>query len=528
MRVTIQKIGPTVGTVLDATPYLDETEKQMLTQELEFNAFQRTMPDVSFSLSNLSDTFSTLFSGMRVTHLYEVDVYDDTGRRRFWGYVDNKTVTFLLRDRYAKLSAYSGLKRFWDKAKTTKLYIPTTGDPFGKTVTVSYCLWFQMISTDIRENFTTFLNLDLGDFANETIRGYDGANYRGTFQNLKQDTTWYDLLTAFSLFYNAEFYIDPEDRSLRMVHRTSILNDRQLDLDDRLCDDEDVEATAVDSKRVDYLKSFSWFTVAAPSMAYKPTAIGDGNPWIPYGVQAGTHYYKVVYYTNGQPVMISDVLEVSVPTVPSGSSGWKIWLNIPAHPAGAGDRQVYRSDPIDPEGGWYLAYSLAPSDAADKVIGDVVHWDFLHLAAQIPNVDRRVEAWFSWDEITGNWTTIVDAPKGANTPTGTVFNIIPALHFMNPYNRDVQTEDDPFNVFDFFMQRFNTAEEYTRTRWADLFRTRRTVKCKVTGTDYEVGDSVVSSMGLFPNDLTADKRLVIRKATCNLMENTSHLELVTV
>lgn len=527
MRLTIQQIRPAAGSVFDATPYLDETEKQIVTQELEFNAFQRTMPDVSFSLSNMSNAFTTLFSGMRKTHLYEVDVYDNAGRRRFWGYLDNQTLTFLLRDRYAKFSAYSGLKRFWEKAKTTKLHFPD-GPLFGRTVTLVDFLTYQMFATNIRENFTTFLGLDLGEFATEVIRGYDTADYKGTFQNLNRDTTWYDLLTAISLFHNAEFYIDPEDRSLRMVHRTSILNDRQLNIDDRLCDDEEVESTAIDSKRVDFVRGYGWYAVGGPTEAYKPEMVDTLQYGYPqFGLGAGIHYFIVTYYTNGQPAMISDMLKIELPT-PQPLHNWKVWLRIPAHPAGLGERMVYRSDPADPMGRWYLVYEIGANDALEKVISDSMNWMFLQKQAEKPWIDRHVQAWYSFDELTGDWTQIVDAPKGQNTPEGLIFDIIPALHFMNPYNRTVALEDDPYNVFDFFLQRFNVAEEYTRVRWADLFRTRRVVKCKVTGIDFEVGDSVVSSMGLFPNDLTADKRLVIRKAVCNLMDDTSQLELVTV
>lgn len=526
MRVTLQKILPTAGNVLDATPFLDESQKQIATQELEFNSFQRTMPDIMLSLSDLGAQFTTFFSGIRASDLIQCELYDDTGRRRFWGYVDNKSITFLLRDRYAKFSAYSGMKRFWERAKATTFYNKPIA--FGlKTMTLDTFFLMQSMLTNIRGDERLFDSIDLGILGSESVRGDD--TYHGTLENLDPKTTWYDFMAACSLFFNAEFYIDPESRALRMVHRVSVMNDRELDLDDRLCDDEEVEASAIDAKRVDYVKSFGWYSIAAPTQVFKPETIAS----LPYGypqtgVGAGVHYYSVVYYTNGQPAIISDVLTVELPDPPSGYN-WKVWIQIPAHPAVAGgERKVYRSDAADTSGGWHLMYELGGSDSLDKAVSDIMNWQYLQYQAERPWVDRTVGAWYTFDELTDEWTKILDAPKGEHTPSGAIFDIIPTLHFMSPYDRSKPQEDDPFNVFQFFVEAFNVAEEPTRTRWADLFRTRRIVKCKVTGIDYEVGDSVVSSRGLFPNDLTADKRLVIRKAVCNLMDNTSQLELVTV
>lgn len=520
MRLTIQKILPTAGAVLDVTRFLDETQKQIATQEIEFNAFQRTMPDVMASLSDLDGTLTTFFSGLRAQDLIQCELYDDAGRRRFWGYVDNRTVTFLLRDRYAKFTAYSGLKRFWEKAKATKLWIPTSGT-YGVPLTFTEFFRTQIDATDFSDGNTLFLGFDLGIFDTETLRGFDHASYKGSLQNLSRETTWFDMLTAMSIFHNAEFYIDPESRVLKMVRRTSVMNDRELDIDGRLCDDEEIEVSALDAKRVDYVQSFALFTLPAPSEAYKPNAVIGG-------IAPGMHYYIVFYDVNGISSMKSAVFAYTLPATPDWATGWQVWITIPAHPSGVGARHVYRSSHDDGDGWMRKILTIEANDAADKVILDMSPWQVIANNEVSPELDERVAAWFSFDELTGTWSTIYDAPKGMNTPTGTIFNIIPTLHFMNPFNRSVQADDDPANVFDFFMRKFDPTTENTRNKWISLFRTRRVVKCKVTGIDYEVGDSVVSNKGLFPNDLTADKRLVVRKAACNLMDNTSQLELVTV
>ncbi len=519
MRVTIQKIFPEAGSAFDATPFLDESQKQIATQELEFNSFQRTMPDVMLNLSDLGGEISALFDGLRMADVMQVELYDDTGRRRFWGHMDNTSLTFSLRDRYARFTALSGIKRFWDKAKTTKLFFPTSTD-FSTTIRLDYLFAYQIAKTNLNDDGSTFLSVDLGAFASETVRGIDEMYY-GTFQNLNHDTTWYELLTAISLVHNAEFYIDPQSRALRMVARVSVLNDRRVDLDARLCEDEDIEVAAIDGKRVDYIKSYALYTLPAPTQVYKP------NPVI-LGLSAGTHYYIVFYEVNGIQTMRSKVLAVTLDAPPSNYGGWQIWLNIPAHPQGVGARHVYRSDPS--ESLYFMAKIayIAANDATDKIITDFYNTNSLRDSEHSPAISDRVEAWFSFDEETQEWETIVDAPKGMNTPTGNIFDIIPTLHFMNPDNRAVAIDDDPINTYDFFVRTFDPKDETIRLRWADLFRTRRVVRCKVTGIDYEVGDSVVSGAGFFPNDLTADKRLVVRKAVCNLMENTSQLELVTI
>jgi len=531
MRIMIQKIVPTVEAELDATPFLDETEHQLITQELEFNAFERTMPDVMLSLSDLSDTFTDLFSGMRKPHLYSVNIYGDDGRRRFWGYVDNESVRFFLRDRYAKFTAYSGLKRFWQKAKTCKLFIPSTGT-FTTTITLDELFRYEIDQTDIREGGTTFLGFDLGTFGTSTIRGY-GTGYKGTFENLNRSTTWEELLKALSLWHNAEFYIDPESRTLKMVHRVSVLNNRLVDIDARLCDDEEIEVLALESKSVDYIQSYALtYSATAPTEAAKPVPLPYpfGDPRIPYGLQPGTHYYRVLHETSdGSPSIASDVLAVLLGALPDGIAGWKTYIRIPINPGGIGRRLLFRSDPTDITGGWFLCGIVEANTLTETVIEDLMHFDYLHTQIPWPDVEKEMPvAWYSFDELTDAWTQTIDIPRGRNTPQGNIFSCIPKLRFLNPYNRSVELEDNPRNTFDFFLQDFNIAEAPTRTRWADLLRTRRVVSCKVTGVDWEVGDSVVSAKNLFPNDLTSDKRMVVRRAVCHLIDDTSQLELVTV
>lgn len=523
MKLTIQKIRPTVGSVLDATRYLDETERQLVRQEIEFNAFRRTIPDISVSLSDLSDTFTTLFSGFKRTHLYEVCVYDDTGRRRFFGYIDPDSLTFYLRDRYAKFNAYFCLKRFWDKAKTTKLFFPHWGT-FSTTITLAEFFRYEADQTDISDSHTTFLGIDTGDFATETIAGHV-SGVRGCFYNLNRDTTWDEIMQAFSLWYNAEFYIDPETRILKMVHREDVLNDRQVDIDSRLCDDQEIVVSALQRDRVDYVKAVGWYKLQAPTFV-KYTQI-DYNPWLYYGLDAGTHYYCVTYEENGIETLITDVLGVTIPLVDASLYRYTVTLRIPVGPGGAAVARLYRADATDVTGEFRAVWAATVS--TETSVTDSLARVFQSQMPMRPeNVAKTVEAWYGFNEDTGAWTETLDLDGGLATPEGTVFNIIPSLRFLDYANHAVEYPPDPFVTFYFFGNQFSTAIEKYRTRWADLFRTRRRVSCKVTGIDWEVGDSVVSAKNFFPNDLTPDKRLVVRKAVCDLMANETDLELVTV
>lgn len=531
MKLTVQKILPTAGIVVDVTPFLDETVTQTVTQELEINMFQRTMADVQVSLSDLSDTATDLFDGIRKVHLYEVSLYDDTGRRRFWGYIENPTVKFSLRDRMASFTAFSGLRRFWDTAKATKLSLPQYV-PFGTTITLIEFMMYQAFFTNIRDNGTSFSGFELGEYATKTILGY-GSTYKGEVANLSKETTWYDFLTALCLWYNAEIYIDPEDRSLKMVPRVSVLNDRQLDIDAVLCDDEDIDATAVEDKVVDWIEATGVTELPAPTLGGKPELLALEYYNNTKGLRGGTHLYRVMHWESGDmDGFLTNILEVYLDAVPSTARGWKVPVRIPDNPFGYGKRTLYRSDPTDPSGGWHRVVEVASATPFETVVYDDIGWGTLSQREGWPEKDIvPIAAWLSFDESTGEWEQRLDLPKGQNTPSGNIFKVYPDLKFLDPYDRSKELAADPRWAFQLFTG--SVAFPYAvsaemRTRWADIFRTRRVVNCKVTGIDYEVGDSVVSKKSFFPNDLTADKRLVIRKATCDLVENTSKLELVTV
>jgi hypothetical protein len=431
----------------------------------------------------------------------------------------------------SSFTALSGLKRFWDKAKTTKLFFPSSG-LFTTTIALDELFRYEIDITDIRDGGTTFLGFELGGYASLTVMGYN-SGFKGEFQNLHRDTTWYDLLTAMCLWYNAEFYIDPADRILKMVPRVSVLNDKRIDIDAVLCEDEDIEASAIEDKAVDWIEATGVTELPAPTMPSKPELLSLQNYNNTKGLGGGTHLYRVMHWEEGGgDGFLTNILAVVLDPVPATARGWKVYVRIPANPFGYGKRTLYRSDPRDTTGGWHWVSEIAGATPNETTIGDDVGWVPLSQRTGWPDKDiEPIAAWLNFDEVTGDWTQVLDIPKGKNTPGGVILKVYPELKFLDPADRSKQLPEDPRWAYWFFTG--SAAFPYgvttdMRARWADVFRTRRYVQCKVVGIDYSVGDSVVSKSNFFPNDLTADKRLVIRKATCDLVANTSKLELVTV
>jgi len=531
MRLTIKPIRPQSDQLYDVTSFLDEGSSQTVTQELEINMFQRTISDVQVSLSDITDDIAPIFDGVRKSHLYQVEFYDDAARRRFWGYIETRTIKFSLLNRTASFSAFSALKRFWDAAKEIKLFFPSAG-VFDTTIRLDELFRYEIDNTNIRDGGTNFLGVDLGEFAGVTILGYE-SGYKGEFRTLSRDTTWYDFLTALCLWYNAEIYIDPVDRNLKMVRRVSILNDRRLDIDTLVCDDEDIDASAIEDKVIDWIEATGVAELSAPLLEGKPYLLDLQNYNNTKGLRGGTHFYRVLYYEkSGAGSFFSDVLAVFLDPVPATARGWRVSIRVQTNPFGYGKRVLYRSDPNDATGGWHWVAEFPAASPTETVFADAVAWVVLQQRTGWPAQDiEPIAAWLNYDEITGEWTEILDIPKGKNTPGGNIFKVYPKLKFLDAYDMSKDLPDDPRWAFQLFTGSVAfpwKVSEDMRARWMDVFRTRRIVECKAVGIDYEVGDSMISKSSFFPNDLTADKRLVIRKAQCDLISNTSKLELVTV
>lgn len=531
MRVTVRKILPEASIEYNVTPFLDETNQQTLTQEIEIKAFERTVSDVQFSLSNLTGEFDDIFSNVRADYLFEVCQYNDADECRFWGYIDLKHLKFSLRDRYASFMALSSQKRFLENAKSAHLFFPAT---YGgsESITLDELFRYEIDQTGIHDYGRNFRGFDLGSFGSERVQWQRGPLSRGIgmFEDLSRNTTWNDLLKALALWFNAEFYVDPATRKLMMLRRLVVLNDRQVDLDPILCDDEDIDSNAL-ADRVDYVKSIGIYITKAPSYASSkrlsvPDGFKNGVPW-------GAYEYCVGYEDGSGDAILSEIVTIDLTTRHAhvidplyGERKYTITLRIPVPENWTGTFKVYRTSY-----GLFGGFKLVGSSYADAetTFTDTMSDGNWPNQPGMTAASKRVMAWYRIDEFTNDLDVIYDVPRGRNTPMGTIQELIPQLKWVDPASPSVEKGEDVAAVYNFFTNRrayFDAAD--LRNRWADLFRTRRLVQCKVRGTDWAIGDSVISKSSFFPNDLTADRRLVIRRATCDLINDTSKLELVTV
>lgn len=79
----------------------------------------------------------------------------------------------------------------------------------------------------------------------------------GRYRELDSSTTVKELLQAFAIYYNAEFFINPENGKLTMRKRNTPVKATQtpIDIDELVQDDETLEIELADDQRIDYIKT---------------------------------------------------------------------------------------------------------------------------------------------------------------------------------------------------------------------------------------------------------------------------------
>lgn len=135
-----------------------------------------------------------------------------------------------------------------------------------------------------------------------------------------------------------------------------------------------------------------------------------------------------------------------------------------------------------------------------------------------------VKSWIRFNESTNKW----DAPKLDNTPNGTtlpdgrVFQVIPELEFLNQMGGRVE-DSDQRDIYAFFGAESNL--QTIQARWKDMMLTKRRMVAVLTGTDWKIGDSIVTGLA-FP-DLPQAK-FVIERAVNDVAGDETEIEAVSV
>ncbi|MFI5250794.1 MAG: hypothetical protein ACHQQQ_00055 [Bacteroidota bacterium] len=365
----------------DITPLLDEDSKIILMQELERDAFERTVEDLTLRASNMDGYFTEIFRYGTASTRYEVTVSEEM-RTLFRGEIDNESIRFDAKELWVELNVFSMNHRFWDRAKRTRVNLCFTPDEKSIiTMGVKELILRELSSGRVdAENQPLFQGDMFSDFtiadqyAYRQIRFYADTDdsligNNGKFANLDPSTTIFDLLTAMSVYYNAEFFINPETEEFTMNRRLSPTG-HQGNLDGCVLDDSKIDVLYLDRSKYDYI--YTMIAIAEP-----PSPLFDRFDYSSAGADFILHVnptgkekcfkYFLTCLINDTETMPSVPLMVNVPATKittddvgfTNVSAWDVRLTIPAGYPGTTKRYLYRTEAL-PSGSTQLEGPAIP------------------------------------------------------------------------------------------------------------------------------------------------------------------------
>ncbi len=526
-------------------PRLDVNSDLVLSQDRERDDFKRTVEDVKLRVSDQVNELTTKFRAYPITSNWEVNILDE-GRQLFRGRIQRPIQSDVKSD-WLEIQAYSKNKDFWDKCKVTRItkYIPYAGtvDEFGE---------WKLPGNIIRGNCDKFISDGLftgyyidSFYENRRIafsRGRANINNSfGWYGQLSPKMTLFDLLTAMSLYYNAEIFIDPETDNLTMLKRNAVQNDEEHDLDELILNDEEIRYDDTDGKKYDYLhttisleKPATFlkydFSKAPISANYEPTPVElyrytniyagsiESEPSDPGG-------YAYEYYPSVTPMKWKYAMVLPKPPadvtaqriyVKSGSR----WLFVAELTIGTNYNEAnILSTIVVQDGTNYpgILFIDRISTIADRTPGTNTAW----LAGTPAELDVRKasgDIYWQFDESTAQWSTTIGY-EGEYEPQGKIFEIFPKLTF---YDREGKTVESISDTFNFFGREANLST--FSEQWLDFFITKGKMYCTVKGLAYRLGDSFVTSK----HPKIPAGKYVVKKARGQLMKERTQLELIKV
>lgn len=432
MNITLGQIGQTV---YDITGRLDYETDIQLNQELERQAFQRTVEDVRLRCGNLNGFFTTLFDGMPPTARWEVVIRD--ARILFRGEIDNETITFDVNKEWVEFDIFSVTKVFWDAAKTTR--IRKAVSEFGVDVSLGTTIeLFITVEQLIKREVTLekFGGIIAGYsistlYAQRPVRFWVYTSSRiignnGRYRDLDPRTTIDELLKAMSIYYNAEFFVDPSTQFLVMQKRGAVLNDVKTNLNDVIEDDEKIDIQLFDEQKIDYLGlSLNLGVPSSPSLASTETETDSKK-----GLDAGRYKWAITNrFQSGGLVIESLIGQESAYDLPVSRSGgrYRVTLNVPLGPASCTSRGVYRTRNSGYGGLFFVG--ILQDNVSTTFIDSIPNSE---LSQKAPEDGPSGTIWIRYDEESGTWDpAIIGDPAGLNQPQGKIFEVTPKLRFLS-------------------------------------------------------------------------------------------------
>lgn len=531
--VAIRK-GPS-GAWLDVTPYLHDAEKTAsfsFSDERERARFERVVGDIHLELSNMDGYIETLFSTLKVSSKWFVNVCNEAGDSIFRGVIEPKTVKPNLQNLWYAFDAFSTSRLLWDVVKTLRvrrLSLEVGEQTFA--LTLAAFVQRELLDRYRLNELGIFSKIDLGDYSYRLIRDWQDAPHKnwpllgneGRFRDIDPELTWDELLKEMAKYYNADFWIDGGTDTFMMRRRNSQTTGRIVILDDVLIDS-DVELSLVDEDMVDYVEAF---------LPYVPQgAIYKGKTRVHFdsivkrnfsSLVGGTYKYIVVFYQGDTPALQSDPLEITLADTGSAYDGWQVQLQIPPGPVGTTSRELYRwSSPIIGgvyRGPLYGRYRGVLDGNLETTVTDNFGSSVLESGYNpLPSVRGAASAWMKYDEDTHLWSAVLEL-EGVDAPVGVTEDVRPQIQFVSP-NTGELLDYDPFSAFCFFMS--DMSFEQFKEQFQEMFLTRKRLVGKVRGTDYRVGDEV--SQKRLPNVWGPEP--LIKKVTVEPQTENAQIEVL--
>lgn len=510
IRLTIAQRGLPAA---DITDRIDFESDPVADLQRERTAFKRAYGDLSVRLNNIDGYFSRLLLSKHPSTWWEIELYCD-GERKFLGRLTPPT-EFDIKSDWITLTCFSIDKLFWERCASTTINLyPKTGSAlirYAQTMTVQNMLQMVLVADKMPLTALGISGIDIDSmYASKLI--YLAVNDR----RLKDKTTVEQLLQATAMYYNAEFFIDPSDGRCKMKQRLAVLNDKRTNIDDLLQDDGGITLKDTDDEGYDYIH----FTrpldrPAAPSLGAITPVSGAIDPY--QNVQYVATY--LLSFDGGITEVESEPSDPSsVATVQAAASS--VVVNLPAvsSTVTVTGRVLYRI-----YGAEYRKVTEIRNNST-ATYTDTLSMGFLSVSDKLVTQTRALHIWMRYDEPSGVWTAPVYSVDSGDAPEGKIFDITPKLEFIDSDGNN--STSDMTDVFAFFGS--ETDLQVYIDRWQSLFVTHRLIATSLYTKNISLGDSLVSLKGIFPNDFTADARMVLRSAKIHLAGEYTEAVIYTI
>ena len=555
MIATLNEKGSSV--LIDLMSHLIESDRLIFTPEFERAIFDRTVEDLHLMLSDLDDTFTNFFYNKPVTTVWQVRLIDG-GRTLFMGEILNRSILFKLKSESLELNIFSNLKTFWDRAKTQAINPNPTVDESGVVyTTLEYILKREFLRPVFSDLFSS-VKFDPTSYGARPIRGWGNASNwsdptigdNGRYRELagssvpdpndpyriiipNASTKGYDLLSAYAVYYNAEFYIDYDANALVMHSRNQVINatpvnGAPINIDSLLMDEEEPEAQIYEDDRYDYLLVPHY--IAPPS---SPTLDGYNYYTDTRGLTGNVSYVLTVLLRYlGLPLLFelpaSTPLSVDIksilnaPFTKTKSVGVKVRLPTDFPLDTYSLRYLYRTKQ---GGGDYYLHSVYDAHTQNIVINDVTS-DASLTNIHPPTRFHSAMAYLRYDESTAKWESYIRYDEGgANPPSGKILEVIPRLQFREIYSNSIKDFSVGDGVAHFGMEAFSPSyDAIVKEQFKDLFVTKHKLLCLIQSTNVKVGDAVsASSLALpFPQN-----SMMVKRAEVDIIKERTRVELIS-